>query len=105
MSNEDLDKTYIMINPNETNVDTGTQGVFRRSVLDFDMLSYSIDCDKQFNPYKKALVITCCDHVGDNIPITSRGHLRSVTPKYIGDLLNLSNTFIRNSETCPLICL
>lgn len=102
MSNEDMDISHIKINPNETNVDTGTQGIFRRSVLDLDMLKYSIKCDEQFNSRNKRLVMTCCDHVDDNIPITDGGRLTYLTPKIIGNWLNCSHTYITNSDNGQL---
>jgi adenylosuccinate synthase len=49
LSNEDKDNSYIKINPKETNLDTGSQGVFRRSMLDLDMLQYALSCDRQHN--------------------------------------------------------
>ena len=91
LSNEGMDISYIGINPNETNVDTGYQGVFRRSVLDYDMLKYALRCDKHHNPdSKKKLVITCLDHVGEQIPVTKNGVLQSLYPQQLANWLCIS---------------
>jgi adenylosuccinate synthase len=99
MSNEGMDISYIKPNPNETNVNAGHQGSFRKSVLDFNLLSYAISCDKFHNPdSKKFLVITCLDQIeGDRIPITKNGKLLSLTPKEIGSWLNIP-IFTSNSD-------
>lgn len=91
MSNEGISTVCIKPNPTETNTDTGHQGTFRKSVLDFDLLNYAISCDKFHNPdSKKFLVITCLDQIeGDKIPITANGVLISLTPKEIGSWLNI----------------
>ena len=91
MSNEGISTKYIKPNPTETNVDTGNQGTFRKSVLDFDLLSYAISCDRQHNTfYDKKLVITCLDQIdGDKIPITKGNELHLATPKEIGQWLNI----------------
>jgi len=102
MCNEDLDNSYIKINPTETNVDTGTQGVFRRAMLDLEQLKYAISCDSYHNypESRKNLVITCYDHVGEAwIPITHRtGSIMSFTPKEIGERLGIFKVFTSNSD-------
>lgn len=76
MSNEDLDTSHIIDNPNETNVEGDFQGEFRKSVLDLDMLKYAIKCDKYENPKsKRTLVVTCLDQVPVRIPMTRNGEL------------------------------
>jgi adenylosuccinate synthase len=89
----------IRINPKETNVDTGAQGIFRRAVLDLDTLRYAINCDEHHNfTTEKVLVMTCCDHVeADRIPITNGG-LKFNTVKEIGSLLDVPNVIISKSE-------
>jgi adenylosuccinate synthase len=95
MSNEGLPIDYIKINPLETNVDTGKQGKFRRSVLDFDMIKYAISCDKKYNiSYNDHLVMTCLDHVKELIPITETDttgmrSLRELPAVIIAKYLNL----------------
>ena len=60
MSNQELGHN-IKENPNETNV-SNYQGEFRRSILDLDILRYTIYKDNT-HAEKKTLVITCLDHV------------------------------------------
>jgi adenylosuccinate synthase len=101
MSNEGMDISYIKPNPNETNVDTGYQGVFRKTVLDLNLLIYALSCDIYYNPYsEKILVITCLDQVDDKtqIPITANDELLKLSPKEIGTFLNINNVIGCNSE-------
>jgi adenylosuccinate synthase len=71
MTNEHLDTSYIIDNPDETNVDGGFQGAFRKSVLDIDMLQYAINCDIHENPKsQRILVVTCLDQVPPTFPVT-----------------------------------
>jgi adenylosuccinate synthase len=102
MSNEDLDNSFIKINPNETNVDTGTQGKFRRAMLDLEQLKYALSCDLFHNhpESKKNLIITCYDHVGEaGIPITHKyGNIMSLNPKQIAERLNIFKVFTSNSD-------
>ncbi len=90
MTNDGLPTNYIKINPNETNVDTGQQGIFRKAVLDLDILKYALSCDKIYNNSLKRLVITCLDQIiGDKIPITKENNFFMATPKEIGQWLNI----------------
>lgn len=99
MSNEDLDKSMICINPDETNVDTGTQGIFRRAILDVNQLQYSISCDAYHNPKSnKILVISCLDHVGESIPATISGKIVSLSPDEVGDVLGIKKVLMSNSD-------
>ena len=103
MCNEGSDISYIDINPNETNQDDGAQGVFRRSMLDFDQLKYAMSCDKHHNNPKsnRFLVITCLDHImtaDKDIPITKNGNQLCLEPKIIGDWLGVEKTFQSISE-------
>jgi len=85
----------------ETNVDTGAQGIFRKSVLDLDLLSYALSCDRYYrlDAMKKNLVITCMDQVGERVPITTfEDKLLSLTPKEIGHWLSISNVYTSNSD-------
>lgn len=76
MTNTKLDTSYIIDNPNETNVKGSFQGEFRKSVLDLDMLQYAINCDKYENlDSKRTLVVTCLDQVPTKIPVTTNGNL------------------------------
>jgi adenylosuccinate synthase len=92
MTNEDLDISYIKENPLETNVSTGFQGKFRKSVLDLDLLKYTMDCDKYHNSYShKNLVISCLDQVPDEIPVTQNSKLETLKYNFIAHRLGFSN--------------
>jgi adenylosuccinate synthase len=89
MTNEDLDTSYIIDNPNETNRSDGFQGEFRKSVLDLDMLKYAIGCDNYENPKtQRFMVVTCLDQVPARIPVTTKGKLIEIEwneiPLYCG---------------------
>ncbi len=61
MSNEDK-PVPLKNNENETNKYNPWQGNFRTSMLDFDLLKYSLTCDNYFSDgLRKYLVITCMD--------------------------------------------
>lgn len=101
MTNEGMDISYIKPNAMETNVDTGSQGVFRKSVLDVELLKYALKCDDyhRLRDSRKYLVITCMDQVGERVPVTSfEGKLVSLTPKEIGNWLSLFQVYTSNSE-------
>lgn len=49
-------------NPNELNFDDGVQGVFRKSMLDLDLLEYALMKDGGKNGVS-VLVVTCLEHV------------------------------------------
>jgi adenylosuccinate synthase len=101
MTNDGLDISYIKPNPLETNVNTGAQGVFRKSVLDLELLNYALSCDAYHRivETRRFLVITCMDQVGDRIPVTTyEGKLLSLTPKEIGNWLTLFNIYTSNSD-------
>jgi adenylosuccinate synthase len=100
LANEEMDNSFIKINPLETNVDTGTQGVFRRSILDLDTLVYAKKCDLFHNKHNiNKLVVTCMDHVGDKIPIIIKNKLEYILPEELGRMLNVVETFISDSDT------
>jgi len=61
-------------NPEETNVSHQWQGDFRRSILDLDLLLYAIE-RHQLNKFSLCLVITCLDHVENNLSLTYTGRL------------------------------
>ena len=84
MTNEHLDTSYIVDNPDETNVDGGFQGAFRKSVLDIDMLQYAINCDIYENPKsQRILVVTCLDQVPPKFPVTRENNVFDVGWKEI----------------------
>ena len=99
MTNEDLDNSYIIDNPNETNVSTGFQGVFRKTVLDLDMLKYAISCDKYENPdAKRILVVTCLDQVPARIPVTTGGKQLEIDWKEISTHCGVKDSWSSRSE-------
>ena len=100
MTNEGMDISYITPNPIETNVDTGYQGVFRKSVLDYDLLKYALRCDLHHNPdSKKMIVFTCLDQVNESIiPVTKGGVLQSLYPTQLGNWLGIFNVKVSNSD-------
>jgi adenylosuccinate synthase len=64
---------------NETNISNPHQGKFRRSILDVDLLNYSLKCDSNFSwDLDKNLVITCVDQTGEIVKITKNGVLLSI---------------------------
>lgn len=63
----------ILENENETNV-KNYQGIFRRHILDLDLLEYSIYKDNTKAPVKR-LVITCMDQVRNDLRFTYRGNV------------------------------
>lgn len=94
MSNEKLDNSYIQSNPNETNLDTGFQGTFRKSVLDLDLLSYALDCDIHENPHSlRNLVITCLDQVPTEFPVTTGGNLTKFSYRQVSDYLDIDYVY------------
>jgi adenylosuccinate synthase len=100
MTNEGMDISYITPNPKETNVDTGYQGIFRKSVLDYDLLKYALKCDKYHNPdSKKTIVFTCLDQVQESIiPVTKQGVLQSLYPTQLANWLGIFNVKVSESD-------
>ena len=60
MTNENLSHK-IKINPYENNPSYNFQGVFRKSILDLDLLKYAINKDSYLQKAEINLVITCMD--------------------------------------------
>ena len=93
MTNEELDKSYIKDNLNETNISGGFQGEFRKTVLDLDLLNYAISCERYHNLHSnKNLVITCLDQVPEKFPVTYKGKVIEIIPEEFKDYLNLEFT-------------
>ena len=59
--------------PAENNKDGGSQGKFRKTILDLDLLEYAIISDTYLQENGKNLVITCLDHIESNWTFMSRG--------------------------------
>ncbi len=102
MSNENLDNSYIQINPDETNKNDGAQGVFRRAMLDLNQLRYALECDAYHNHPDsiKSLVVTCLDHTNNEVMITNNGKEVQVglSPNMLGALLGITSVYTTNSD-------
>lgn len=79
MSNTNFEKPKLINIENEINLDYGEQGVFKRSILDLDLISYAVECDNNFSKtYSKNIVISCLDQVDqEDIKYTINGALHS----------------------------
>lgn len=99
MTNEHI-RHNIKENPNETNV-SNYQGEFRRSILDLDLIKYSIAKDNC--NARKELIITCLDHVENNLLFTYNGKLIGSSNEEdfidkISEILNIKNVYISKSD-------
>jgi adenylosuccinate synthase len=75
MTNEDIPHN-IKSNPSETNVTNKWQGSFRKSLLDLDLLQYTIQKDGGINSFfNDTLVITCLDHIENEYRFTHKGNI------------------------------
>lgn len=81
----------------ETNVDTGIQGKFRRGKLNVDTLKYAISCDKYHSKSDLSridiLVVTCLDQVEFDVPDLAKrlgfnNYLKSHTPNLANECNN-----------------
>lgn len=90
MTNEGLfGELKLKNNELETNVTNEWQGKFRTSVLDLDLLNYALQCDSNFcKGFKKNLVITCVDQVGEIIPATINNVLHNIPVEELPTKLN-----------------
>jgi adenylosuccinate synthase len=68
MTNQKYGELKLINNENEINLDISFQGVFKKSILDLDLINYAIQCDNNFtdNIRSKTIVITCLDQIEDN---------------------------------------
>lgn len=74
----------IEVNPYEQNPSDNMQGAFRRSLLDVDLLRYSIHGDFRIKPDKSTLVITCLDLIKEykEYKLTSNGDVFCFDDEY-----------------------
>ena len=99
MINENMDISYIKENPLEANVNGGAQGIFKKSVLDINMLRYALDCDLYHNQFSnKNLVVTCLDQVPDFVSVTNNGKLISSKKTAINKLVGIRKQFSSYSD-------
>jgi len=69
----------IAINPDETNTNDGMQGIFRRGLLDIDVLNYAMTKGGCFNTWLDdvKLVITCLDHIQNDFRFFLDGEIKA----------------------------
>ena len=97
MTNENLSHK-IKINPYENNPSYNFQGVFRKSILDLDLLKYAINKDSYLQKAEINLVITCMDLL-DEFAYTIGGNKIIVTSEQgfverIKHYLNIKNIYV-----------
>jgi adenylosuccinate synthase len=76
MTNEEI-RDEIIPNVNETNVSNTYQGNFRRSLLDLDLLTYSINKDPILQHTDNNIVVTCLDQMVNDCRLTENGEIKS----------------------------
>lgn len=74
MTNESIPHN-IIANPNETNIENTFQGKFRTTLLDVDLLQYALRRAEQEGRRNKTLVITCMDHMINDLRFTRGGKI------------------------------
>jgi len=81
MTNEDYTQ-FKFENPYEFNEFNSFQGCFRTSLLDLDLLKYSVNKDEKIRNYQnKTLVITCLDVIKDQYVLTEHGQVYDLKTK------------------------
>ena len=93
----------IKSNPEETNVYNLWQGHFKVSILDLDLLQYAVSKDSYLNENRHTLVVTCVDHILDDLRFTCNGKVHSfATPEdflsAMANLLNFENVLVSYSD-------
>ena len=94
MTNEELDNTYIIENPLETNVLGKYQGAFRKTPLDIESMNYALSCDRFHRKNASTILgITCVDQIMGKIPFTIRdnGSINMADATEIGSILGFNN--------------
>lgn len=77
MTNEALPHN-ILESPMETNIYNQWQGLFRKSLLDIDLLHYAIGCDENYSAEcEKSMVISCVDQINGDFTFTKNGTVHS----------------------------
>jgi adenylosuccinate synthase len=99
MTNREI-RIKIPINPFEKN-GTNFQGEFRTSILDFDLLHYAINKDRNIRKSNCTLVITCMDVI-DRTALTINGKIKDFDDddrfiNFIHENLDVSNLLISNT--------
>jgi len=97
MTNQKYGEIKLINNENEINLDSSFQGIFKKSILDLDLLNYALQCDSNFTEtvHSKTVVITCLDQIEDKerIQFTINKELKTGTIKDVVSNID-SNYFI-----------
>lgn len=98
----------IKANPLETNVYNEWQGELRTSILDLDLLKYGISKDYYLNKNRHTLVITCIDHILDDLRMTINGQLYQAEDEgafltKIAETLKFDHVLTSHSDRSELI--
>jgi len=105
MTNEGLPLELVNIE-NETNVLDEWQGVFRKSVLDIDLLNYALTCDNNFSKNcQKNLIISCVDQTGYDFDVTVGGKIKRIELVELPTLLNAKFENVLFSKGDSLDCI
>ncbi len=111
---EEIDiSNYINPNLSELNVENEYQGKFRRSLLNIELLQYSMnvcrDISSSLRKMSETLVLTCIDNIIDYdinfnldlpiIPTLEQDIVIKRPIRYIANMLNIENIIISNSPS------
>jgi adenylosuccinate synthase len=107
MTNRNYPEPVLINTENEINKNGGNQGIFRKSILDLDLLKYAIETDDIFIERRygvnKHIVITCLDQIVDKVKYTFDKTLyEKNTPELIIDIINttkITNLIYGKSES------
>lgn len=96
MTNEDVNHN-IKDNQDETNVTNSQQGIFRKSILDLDLIKYALMVDPEINKNlgSSTIVITNLDQVEDNWQYSINQKIYNVNTEYkfISDIYEYLKVF------------
>lgn len=107
MTNRNYPEPVLINAENEINKNGGHQGIFRKSILDLDLLKYAIETDDMFIEKRygvnKHIVITCLDQIVDKVKYTFDKTLyEKSTPDFMIDIINttkITNLIYGKSES------
>lgn len=96
MTNRNYPEPVLINNLNEINKNGGNQGVFRKSILDLDLIKYAIESDSIFieEKYgvKKHITITCLDQIEGKVKYTfNKTLLEKEVVDLIVDIVSVTN--------------
>lgn len=98
----------IIANPLETNVHNTWQGEFRISLLDLDLLEYATSKDYYLSRNRHTLVITCLDHVLNDLRMVVNGEIYQAADQQmfisrIAEHLKFKHILISHTDRSELI--